>query len=103
MAGAPLGNQNAAKAKQWAAAIERALERRGDPSIVPDHPIERSPRAKALDELADLFIAKSSEPGLGFFKEFGDRMDGKPSQQIDLGNAGGEPFSAKIIREIINA
>ena len=41
MAGAPLGNKNAAKAKVWHAAILRALDKRG-----------AGDRVKALDELA---------------------------------------------------
>jgi hypothetical protein len=91
MAGAPLGNQNAAKAKQWSAAIERALERRGEPSINPDQPVARTPRMKALDELADKFVTaamagpsyEKGDPWLGVVKEFGDRMDGRPSQPIE--------------------
>lgn len=80
---APIGNQNAAKAKVWTAAIERALERRGEPATNPDQPIERTPKMKALDELAEKFIAKmEAESDLGFFREFGDRLEGKPSQAI---------------------
>ena len=79
---APLGNQNAARAKQWTAAIERALERMGDPSINPDHPIPRAPKAKAFDELADKFVASVKTGELPFFREFGDRIDGKAAQAI---------------------
>jgi hypothetical protein len=80
---APLGNQNAAKAKQWSAAIERALERMGDPSVDPDQPVERTPKMKALDTLADQFVAKiAADQDLGFYKEFADRLDGKPAQAI---------------------
>lgn len=93
---APVGNQNAAKAKQWTAAIERALERMGDPSIDPDKPIPRAPKARALDELADKFVSSVRTGELPFFREFGDRLDGKPSQQIDHGNANGEPFVLQL-------
>lgn len=88
--GAPAGNQNAAKAKQWTAAIERALERRGNPNIDPDVPIERSPKMKALDDMADKFLSRIElEPGFQGFKEFGDRMEGKPAQAI-TGSDGGD-------------
>lgn len=82
---APIGNQNATKSKQWTAAIERALERRGDASINPDEPIARSPRMKALDELAEKFLAGVEMPSNGMqgFKELGDRLDGKPAQPIE--------------------
>lgn len=90
--GAPAGNQNAAKAKQWAAAIDRALERLGDPSIDPDVPHKRSPKAKALDDLADKFVKAASlgpsyqkgDPWLGVVKEFGDRVDGKAAQSVTV-------------------
>jgi hypothetical protein len=83
--GAPAGNQNAAKAKQWAAAIERALERRGDPTIDPDKPIARTPKAKALDDLADKFLSAVELPSTGIrgYQELGDRLDGKVSQPLE--------------------
>lgn len=88
--GAPIGNQNAAKAKQWTAAIERALERRGDPSIDPDKPIERTPRMKAMDALAEAFIVKlDAEKDIGFFREFGDRLEGKSHQSTTIENPDG--------------
>lgn len=79
---APLGNQNAAKAKVWAAAIERALERRGDKTIDPDKPTPRAPKAKALDDMAEKFLAEVEKAGIAGFKELGDRMDGRPAQTI---------------------
>ena len=72
MAGAPLGNQNAAKAKVWHAAIMRALERR--------KPADE--RIAAIDELADKLLDLVAKGDLGALKEFGDRLDGKPAQAI---------------------
>src|SRR5688572_12718055 len=69
---APLGNQNAAKAKVWAAAINRALERR--------KPADE--RIKAIDELADQLIAQCYTGDLAALKELGDRLDGKPAQIV---------------------
>lgn len=100
--GAPLGNQNAARAKIWAAAVERAIERLGDPSINPDEPIERSPKMKGLDALADKFVLGASGGDLGFFKEMGDRLDGKSMQAIEAsGPNGGSIKIEKIIREVV--
>lgn len=70
--GAPLGNQNAAKAKVWRAAIMRALERR--------KPADE--RKQAIDELADKLIELVAAGDLAALKEFGDRLDGKPAQAI---------------------
>lgn len=109
---APLGNTNAAKAKQWAAAIERALERIGDPSINPDVPLERAPKAKALDALADAFVAplkrgptgEKGDPYPTLIREFGDRLDGRAAQQIQLGgDPDGVPIAQRIEQVIVDA
>lgn len=70
--GAPVGNQNAAKAKMWSAAIHRALEKRagGD-------------KIKALDDLAEKLLLACDEADLAALKELGDRLDGKAAQTID--------------------
>jgi hypothetical protein len=95
--GAPLGNQNAAKAKQWTAAIERAIERLADPAINPDALLPRSPKAKGLDMLADIFVAqRQREDPMTFFREFGDRLDGKPAQQLALTGEDGGPVQASL-------
>lgn len=83
--GAPIGNQNAAKAKVWHAAIMRALERR--------KPADE--RIKAIDELADKLIDLVAAGDLPALKEFGDRLDGKPAQTI-----AGDPDAPLVIQEI---
>lgn len=70
-AGAPIGNQNAANARIWRAAIERALEKRG-----------RGDRLAALNDLAERLLAKVDEGDMAAIKELGDRIDGKPAQAI---------------------
>ena len=71
MAGAPLGNQNAAKAKMWTAAITRALDKR-----------TRKEGKDALDMLAENLLQKCDEFDLGALKELGDRIEGKPAQAL---------------------
>jgi hypothetical protein len=88
MAGAPVGNQNAARAKVWRAAIMRALERR--------KPADE--RVQAIDELADQLINLVALGDLGALKEFGDRLDGKPAQAIIGGDDDDNPIT---IREIV--
>lgn len=88
--GAPIGNQNAAKAKRWTAAIERALERRatGQP-----RPTDVSALIAGFDLAADEFVAAMfADKDLGYFKEFGDRVDGKPKQQIEASGPDGGPM-----------
>lgn len=92
--GAPQGNQNAAKAKQWSAAIQRAVERLGDPSIDPDKPFPRSPKQKGMDMLAEEFVKARD------WRELGDRIDGKPAQQLIHSGDEDAPLVAKIVREV---
>lgn len=69
--GAPVGNQNAAKAKRWEAAICRALELRS-----------RRDQVEALDELAGVLLSKAADGDMAALKELGDRLDGKPAQAL---------------------
>ena len=84
--GAPLGNQNAAKAKKWAAAVERALCKRSGKEL-----------AEALDDLADKFIAAVESGDINGYRELADRLDGKPAQQVQLSGDADAPL--KIIHE----
>jgi hypothetical protein len=65
------GNQNAAKGRRWQAAIDRALERRSKADGIAE-----------LDRLADKFLDEVEAEGIAGFKEFGDRLDGKPAQTL---------------------
>jgi hypothetical protein len=69
---APVGNRNAAKAKVWSAAIQRALDKRV------------SERRAALDELADKLIDMALAGDLGALREFGDRIEGKAVAVTEL-------------------
>lgn len=73
LGGAPEGNQNSAKGRRWAAAIDRALAKRckGD-------------GIKALDELAEKLLANCELGDNSALKELGDRIDGKAHQAIDV-------------------
>lgn len=91
---APLGNQNAARAKVWRAAIERALERR----------IPADQRIKAIDELADKLLELCAKGELSALQEFGNRLDGKPPQAI-VGDDEADPIRViqKVERVVIRA
>jgi hypothetical protein len=82
---APIGNQNAARARKWRDAIERVLASWPDK---PDTPLQSE---RGLHEAAFLFVSEMmNKKDLGFFKEFGDRLDGKPAQAI-VGDADADP------------
>ena len=90
--GAPVGNQNAAKAKRWQAAIEAAVARR-----VSDG------RLKGLEDLADKLIDAVLVGDLSALKEFGDRYDGKPTQQTEISGPDGGDIPHSLTVEFVNA
>ena len=69
--GAPLGNQNSVKSKRWQLAIDAALAKRckGD-------------GVKALEALAEKLLEQAEAGDVSALKELGDRMEGKPAQQV---------------------
>ena len=89
---APAGNQNAAKAKIWSAAIHRVLEARTGSRLDQKH---------ALDDLAAALIDKAAEGDMGALKELGDRLEGKPAQSLHVGNEDGKPFLTSRIERVI--
>lgn len=90
--GAPLGNQNAKKSKPWESAIRRALARRAE-----------GDQDKALNVLADKFLDAVAAGDLSAFKELGDRLDGKPKQQIETTGPDDGPIELKATVEFVNA
>lgn len=90
--GAPLGNQNGVKAKRWSQAIDRALSARSKRDGI-----------EALDKLAENLLALAEAGDLGALKELGDRLEGKPSQQIIGAGEEGEHLIGVIKRVIVNA
>lgn len=85
MAGAPLGNQNATKNRPWRHAIYRAIE------AWPEKPLSLSVN-RGLDEAAHAFVSKLMETkDAQFFKELGDRLDGRPAQAIIGGDEDDPP------------
>jgi len=78
-AGAPLGNQNAAKAKRWEAAVIRAFEAWPEaPDSTDCNDLMRGLNAAAHEFVRNVMTAND----LGYFREVGDRFDGKAAQQV---------------------
>lgn len=86
MAGAPIGNSNAAKGKPWAAAINRALAKRSLAS-----------QKEALDDLAEALLANCESGDMSALKELGDRLDGKAAQAIVGPGENGEHLIDSIV------
>ena len=88
---APAGNQNAAKAKVWSAAILRALDRR--------KPADE--RIQAIDELADKLLEKCAAGDLAALQELGNRLEGKPAQVVIGGNDDEPPIRFEKIERVL--
>lgn len=92
MAGAPVGNQNAAKGKRWQLALEAAVE------AWPKEPSYENCSALVigLRKAAHAYVGQMLEKkDLAFFKEFGDRIDGKSVQANEISGPGGGPVEVK--------
>jgi len=83
--GAQPGNQNAARAKRWQQAIQRALARASNKDI-----------DAGLDSAADKLVALALEGDKWAIDHMADRIDGKPAQTI----AGDPDAPLQVIQRI---
>ena len=83
--GAPIGNQNARKGK-WSEALSLAVEVE-DPIL----------RRRRLHIIADKLIEKAQEGDIQAIKELGDRLDGKPKQQVEMTGAEGGDLVLRLV------
>lgn len=83
---APLGNQNAHKAKIWEQAIKRALARYSGSTI--DAGLDR-----LADRLVKAAIENADDSAAALIAEkIGDRLDGKPAQSVSVGGDPDNPL-----------
>lgn len=87
-AGAPKGNKNGCKANRlWRDSINRALAQSD---------------ADRLRRIAEKLLDKAEEGDLGAMKELGDRLDGKPAQQVIMtGDEEGGPVRIQAIEMVV--
>lgn len=90
--GAPVGNQNGAKAKEWAQSLQRAMARRAEGDF-----------RVTLAEIADVVVGKALDGDKDAWREIADRMDGKTAQAVTVGGDAENPIQAHIIVEYVKA
>jgi hypothetical protein len=78
--GAPQGNTNAAKGKQWADALRLTLQTYESSNVKQGY---------ALRKIAEVVVNKALEGDKDAINEIGNRLDGKPAQAIEGTGDGG--------------
>ena len=81
MAGAPIGNKNAAKAREWSDAIKWQL----DNLELPESGIARG---QALRAIAKTVVLQALDGNKDAWQEIGNRLEGKPTQGVAIGGDG---------------
>lgn len=89
--GAPEGNAN--RANQYR--IKRTLEK------LIDEASSRHEGLTRLEAACRAQLEKAEEGDTPAFREIADRLDGKPSQALDLGSDPERPIVQKVVREIV--
>lgn len=84
---APLGNKNAVKNRPWAEVINRALIQ-GD--------------GQRLRSIAEKLLTLAENGDIQALKEVGDRLDGKPAQQVQLSGDAEAPIVQRIEQVIVD-
>jgi hypothetical protein len=72
--GAPLGNKNGGKGRDWYNALQMAVK---------TYSTDKIKRGHALRHIADRVVEKALDGDKDAWQEIGNRFDGKPSQSID--------------------
>lgn len=86
--GAPLGNQNARKGK-FGEAVSLAVE--------VEDPVSRKRR---LHNIAEKLVELAEAGDMQAIREIGDRLDGKPKQQIEATGADDGPIKIVVTSDV---
>ena len=93
MAGAPLGNDNPTRGKEWTSALRRAMAHKANGDY-----------RETLLKIANAVIDKALDGDLAAWREIAEREDGKPAQALTVANEEGQEFRtvARIERVIVH-
>lgn len=85
------GNDNSTRNRPWSAAIHRAC-------LIVDPKKKR----RKMDLLAEKLIDAAMKGDVSALKELGDRVEGRPKQQLELSGDSDNPIRHRIERIIID-
>ena len=91
MAGAPIGNKNATKAKPWRDALDKAIKQYEN-NTGPD-PIKRG---QVLSRIAKKVIENAMAGDKDAWQEIGNRLDGRPAQSVTVMGDEDNPISVNL-------
>lgn len=81
---APIGNQNARKENRaWSEAIRRVVAQND---------------SQKLRDLAEKLVALAEAGDVAALKELGDRLDGKPAQQVQVSGDSDAPLVVSVVK-----
>lgn len=92
---APLGNQNAKKAKRWQDALNKALARFESDEL-------KVKAGEALDKIAEGVVMDALKGDKDARAEIGNRLDGKPAQAIIGGDEDTPPIRTVSRIELVD-
>jgi hypothetical protein len=84
-AGAPIGNQNGAKGKEWFDALRKVCVQKD-----------------ALRKIAEVVVAKAEAGEQWAVQEVANRFDGKPAQSVEVSGADGGPLLTAIKVQLVD-
>jgi len=93
--GAPVGNQNAKKAKRWQDALNKALAR----FTTEDGKVKAG---EALDKIAETVVTQALAGNKDAWLEIGNRLDGKVPQAIIGGDEDDPPLKTVTRIELVD-
>lgn len=91
--GAPLGNNNRGKNKEWRDALKRAVARVGSKQKGDGTAFQ-----KGMNLIAEQLVEAANNGDSWALKEIGDRIDGKPAQQQILTGIDDGPIQTEEIK-----
>ena len=102
-AGAPIGNQNAAR-RRFRDALNKALAQYTN-AHVEARPEYICQQGEALDKIAMNLVHRAVYNDSDAIEEVADRLDGRPAQAITGGEEGDNPISVlqKIVRVVVDS